>query len=435
MPHKTVTNWGNFPVIEANVTESSKISEIQTFVGQQQSLIARGNGRCYGDSSLSKNIFSTLKLNKFLAFDAGSNTLECESGVLLSDILDVIVPRGIFLPVTPGTKFVTVGGAIAADVHGKNHHSEGSFADHIIFLDLLKADGSVIRCSPDENANIFWQTCGGMGLTGIILRSKFKLKQIETSYIRQISHKADDIEKVMRLFEGSGNNTYSVAWLDCFAGKRHLGRSILRLGEHSSFDELPARLKKDPLRLTPKGGLNLPFFFPAFSVNYLSVKALNLLYYHKQWGETVENFEHFDSFFYPLDGINHWNRIYGRRGFVQYQFVLPKETSYDGLVKILDKIQLSGQGSPLAVLKLFGKQNPNAVMSFPIEGYTLALDFKVNPAVFRLLDELDEIVLAHEGRLYLAKDSRMSSDVFHRSYSKFVPSGTFRSKQAERLQF
>ena len=413
MPHKKVTNWGNFPTIEANVTESSNITEIQTLVNLQKSLIARGNGRCYGDSSLGDNIFSTLKLNKFLSFDPERKTIECESGVLLSEILDVIVPKRCFLPVTPGTKFITLGGAVAADVHGKNHHCEGGFADHVLHIDLLTDSGTIMRCSRDENADLFWQTCGGMGLTGIILSSKIKLKSIETSYIRQVSHKAADIDDVMRLFEESGNYTYSVAWLDCFAGKKHIGRSILRLGEHGGVDELPAGLKKDPLRLAKKEGLNLPFYFPVFSVNYPTVKALNFLYYHRQWGEIAKNYEHFDRYFYPLDGIHHWNRIYGRRGFVQYQFVLPKVNSYDGLIKILEKIERSGQGSPLAVLKLFGKQNPNAVMSFPIEGYTLALDFKVNPEVFRLLNELDEIVLTHNGRLYLAKDARMSADVFH----------------------
>jgi decaprenylphospho-beta-D-ribofuranose 2-oxidase len=436
MPLKTVTNWGNFPSIRANVTESSDIAEIKEFVAQQESLIARGNGRCYGDSSLNENIFSTLKLNKFLSFDKNEGTLECESGVLLSEILDVVVPAGFFLPVTPGTKFITLGGAIAADVHGKNHHREGSFADHVVHLDLLTADGMIVRCSPVENADLFWQTCGGMGLTGIILRARFRLKAIETAYLRQVSHRVPDIEKVMRLFEESGDRTYSVAWLDCFGGKRHIGRSILRLGEHIPLSDLPANLRKRPLRLAPKNGhKNVPFYFPAFSINYMSVKTFNFLYYYSQLSQRVEHVEHFDWYFFPLDGIHHWNRVYGRRGFVQYQFVLPIANSYGALIKILEKIQHSGQGSPLAVLKLFGKQNPNAVMSFPMEGYTLALDFKVSPEVFRLLDELDEIVLENGGRLYLAKDARMSAEVFHRSYANIVPSGAFRSEQSARLNY
>lgn len=435
MLHKSVTNWGQFPTIEANVTESADLGEIRSYVKQQTSVIARGNGRCYGDSSLNENIFSTLRLNRFLAFEPETGVIECESGVLLSDVLKVAVPKGYFLPVTPGTKFVTLGGAIAADVHGKNHHCEGSFSDHLIDLTLMNADGDIIVCSPSENPDLYWQTCGGMGLTGIILSARLRLKPIETSYISQIAEKAVDIDEVMRVFDSAGEQTYSVAWLDCFAPKRHIGRSILMTGEHSLLADLPPGKRADPLHLPPEKAINVPVNMPAISVNYASVKALNFLYYHKQLSQRAESLVHFDTFFYPLDGIHNWNRAYGKPGFVQYQFVLPKADSYDGLVKILTMIQSSGQGSPLAVLKLFGKPNPNAVMSFPVEGYTLALDFKVNPEVFRLLDELDEVVLTHNGRLYLAKDARMSADVFHKSYPKKVPSGTFESAQSKRLKY
>ena len=188
-----VTNWGNYPTAEANVTESAELSEIRKLVAKSEHLIARGNGRCYGDSSLGENIFSTLRLNKFLEFDRENGIIECESGVLLSEILDVIVPSGFFLPVTPGTKFITVGGAVAADVHGKNHHCDGSFANHIVHFDLMTGDGTTLRCSRAENADLFWQTCGGMGLTGVILAVKFKLKPIETAYIDQISYKTADL--------------------------------------------------------------------------------------------------------------------------------------------------------------------------------------------------------------------------------------------------
>lgn len=433
MPFKKVSNWGNFPAVNANFIESSDISEIQALVNKHKGLIARGNGRCYGDSSLSENIFSTLRLNRFLSFNPAEGTLECESGVLLSDILDVIVPQRFFLPVTPGTKFITLGGAIAADVHGKNHHCEGSFANHVIHFNLLQSNGDIVKCSRDENPELFWQTCGGMGLTGIILNAKFRLKPVETSYVRQITCKASGLEQVMRLFEESGSYTYSVAWLDCFAPRRQLGRSIVRFGEHSSYEELPSKLQKEPLRLAPKSGFDIRFYPPSFSVNYATVKVINSIYYHEHPIEKRENFAHFDRYFYPLDSIRHWNRVYGRHGFVQYQFVLPKENSFDGLKMILENIRESGQGSPLAVLKLFGKQDPNAVMSFPMEGYTLALDFKVNPKVFRLLDELDLIVLRNNGRLNLAKDARMSPDIFRRTYSNIVPSNGFSSHQSNRL--
>ncbi len=435
MPRKKVTNWGNFPQVEAEVTEAVKPSEIEGLIGRSETLIARGNGRCYGDSSLGDNILSTLKLNKFIAFDPIEGTIECESGVLLSDVLNVIVPEGFFLPVTPGTKFITVGGAVAADVHGKNHHVDGSFSNHIVHLDLMIADGSTIRCSPTENTDIFWQTCGGMGLTGIILKVRFKLKPIETAYIEQISLKTRDIDCTMQLFERSASSTYSVAWIDCLASKTRLGRSILLLGEHIRVNDLPSKLHGNRLQRAPDKALNIPVFMPSFALNFLSVKAFNSLYYHRQMKSESRATVHFAPYFYPLDGLTNWNRLYGKGGFVQYQFVLPLENSYDGVVKVLEKVRHSGQGSPLAVLKLFGKADPNAVMSFPMEGYTLTLDFKAEPSVFRLLDELDQIVLEHRGRIYLAKDARMSADVFKRSYSKKVASGRFSSSQSKRLEF
>ncbi|MEQ1605758.1 MAG: FAD-binding oxidoreductase [Pyrinomonadaceae bacterium] len=435
MPRKLVTNWGNYPIAEANVTESANLAEIKELVANSDHLIARGNGRCYGDSSLGENIFSTLRLNKFLSFDRENGMIECESGVLLSEILDVIVPSGFFLPVTPGTKLITVGGAVAADVHGKNHHCDGSFANHIVHLDLMTGDGTTIRCSPTEHDDLFWQTCGGMGLTGVILAVKFGLKPIETAYIDQVSYKTTDIDSTMKLFEQSGQSTYSVGWLDCFASKKKLGRSILMLGEHCSRSDLPRHFKNEPLRKVHGSSLNIPVFIPSFALNRLSLKVFNTLYYHRKARSEEISTVHFEPYFYPLDGLTNWNRLYGKRGFVQYQFVLPLETSYDGLIRILEKVRQSGQGSPLAVLKLFGKANPEAVMSFPMEGYTLALDFKAEPSVFRLLNELDEIVLQHNGRIYLAKDARMKAETFHRSYSNIVPSGHFSSRQAERLEF
>lgn len=435
MPRKRVTNWGNFPVITANFSEPSNTNELRDIVLQNNNVIARGNGRCYGDSSLGENIISTLKLNHFLYFDQSEGLLECESGVLLSDILDVVVPKGFFLPVTPGTKYITLGGAVAADIHGKNHHREGSFSDHVISLQILTSDGEIVECSSTDRRDLFWQTCGGMGLTGMILKVKFRLKPTETAYIRQVSHKARDIDAAMSLFDKSADSTYSVAWIDCLAPGKSLGRSILMLGEHATRRELPARLESDPLCPARPSRLAMPFFLPAFSLNHASVKLFNAAYYYRQLAATRAGLVHFDPYFYPLDGIRNWNRIYGRDGFVQYQFVLPKENSYEGLKEILERIGDSGQGSPLAVLKLFGRANPNAVMSFPREGYTLALDFKVTPAVFRLLDGLDEIVLKYGGRLYLAKDARMSAAVFRKSYSNVVHSNRFRSSQAVRLEY
>ena len=435
MPRRIVTNWGNYPQIEADVAEVSGDTDIHKLIAGKDHLIARGNGRSYGDSSLGDNIFSTLRLNKFLAFNQENGTIECQSGVLLADIISVVVPTGFFLPVTPGTKFITVGGAIAADVHGKNHHVDGSFARHIEHFELMDERGEITRCSPTENPNLFWQTCGGMGLTGIIIAAKFRLKKIETAFITHISRKTKDIESTMRAFESSSGSTYSVAWLDCFGTSKSLGRSILQLGEHSKIDEIPSALSSDPLILPPKAKLAIPAFLPSFALNRFSVTAFNAAYYHRQLRSESRGIIHFDPYFYPLDGVREWNRVYGKNGFVQYQFVLPLSRSFDGIIKILEKVRRSGQGSPLAVLKLFGKQDPNAVMSFPMEGYTVALDFKVNEHVFRLLDELDEIVEAHEGRVYLAKDARMSASFFKKTYAERISSGYFHSAQSARLEY
>jgi decaprenylphospho-beta-D-ribofuranose 2-oxidase len=434
MPRRTVTNWGNFPRVEADVTETSRLSEIAELIGHSDNLTIRGNGRSYGDASLGENIFSTLRLNKFLDLDLQNGEMECESGVLFSEILDVIVPKGFFLPVTPGTKFITLGGAIGADVHGKNHHKEGSFASHIVRFDLMNETGDIVRCSPTENAELFWKTCGGMGLTGIILRARFKLKRIETSFIDQVSIKSSNIDAAMRAFEENTSPTYSVAWLDCAARGDNLGRSILQLGEHSPKSDLPAKFAADPLALPSTDGPAIPIFMPSFALNPLTVKSFNTAYYNRQQVAKKNSVIHFDPFFYPLDGIRDWNKLYGKNGFVQYQFVLPLEKSYDGIVEILEKISASGEGSPLAVLKLFGKPDPNAVMSFPMEGYTLALDLKVSDRVFRLLDELDELVMKHNGRIYLAKDARMKAATFQKTYKNFVSPGYFTSNQSKRLQ-
>lgn len=434
MRSEKIANWGNFPRARAEVSTRAELPAIESFARENAPLIARGNGRSYGDASLGANVFSTLKLDKFLSLDEANQTLHCEAGVLLSDILALIVPRKLFLPVVPGTKFITVGGAIAADVHGKNHHSEGSFTEHLIDFKLLVETGEIVNCSREENFELFRRTCGGMGLTGIILAARFRLKKIETSFIRQLAQKAENLAAVMRLFEQEESATYSVAWIDCLARGRSLGRSILMTGEHARLADLPANLRADSLRVAAPSLLRVPFYFPAASLNRLSVKAFNFLYYRKQFSERTTSFVHYDTFFFPLDGIRDWNRIYGRAGFVQYQFVLPKEKSCEGLQKILRSIEKSGEGSFLAVLKLFGEQNRDAAMSFPMKGYTLALDFKVNEKVFRLLDRLDETVAEYGGRIYLAKDARMSAEFFRKSYPQAVASKRFESMQSKRLR-
>lgn len=426
-----VTNWGNYPIVEKEMRSDDSFSKIKEFVLNHNEVIARGNGRCYGDASLGEHIFSTKKLNKFISFDRLNGIIECESGVLLSEVLEVAVPQGYFLYVTPGTKFVSVGGAIASDVHGKNHHAEGCFSEYVIEFKLMNENGQIITCSREENSDKFWATIGGMGLTGIILTAKFKLKNIETAYIRQESIKAENLDEIFKLFEESESWTYTVAWIDCLQKGKNIGRSILMRGEHAFQHELPQNLKNNPLRLKKKFQPTVPFYFPNFVLNALTVKIFNLLYYKKQAKKEVKNFIDYETFFYPLDVINDWNKIYGKSGFIQYQMVIPKETGKEGMRRILETIAGSGNGSFLAVLKLFGKNNPDAYNSFPFEGYTLALDFKVNSKLKKLVDQLDQIVQEFGGRIYLTKDSMSRSSLTN--YLKNIQNPKFVSLQHKRI--
>ncbi|WP_288462587.1 FAD-binding oxidoreductase [uncultured Chryseobacterium sp.] len=426
-----VTNWGNFPIVEKEMRSDDSFRKIKEFVLNHNEVIARGNGRCYGDSSLGEHIFSTKKLNKFISFDRLNGIIECESGVLLSDVLEIAVPQGYFLYVTPGTKFVSVGGAIASDVHGKNHHAEGCFSEYVIEFKLMIENGDIINCSREENSDKFWATIGGMGLTGIILTAKFKLKNIESAYIRQESIKAENLDEIFNLFEESESWTYTVAWIDCLQKGKNIGRSILMRGEHAFQHELPQKFKEKPLRLKKKFEPTVPFYFPGFVLNSLTVKIFNYLYYKKQSKKEVKNFIDYETFFYPLDFVHDWNKIYGKSGFIQYQMMIPKESGKEGMKKILETIANSGNGSFLAVLKLYGKENPEAYNSFPFEGYSLALDFKVNSKLKKLIDQLDDIVEQYNGKIYLTKDSMSRSSLTN--YLKNVQSSKFVSLQHKRI--
>ncbi|MBQ0151668.1 MAG: FAD-binding oxidoreductase [Chryseobacterium sp.] len=427
-----VTNWGNYPIVEKEMRSEDSFKNIKEFILNHKEVIARGNGRCYGDASLGESIFSTKKLNKFISFDRLNGVIECEAGVLLSEVLEVSVPQGYFLYVTPGTKFVSVGGAIASDVHGKNHHAEGCFSEYVKEFKLMTDNGDVVSCSKTENTDLFWSTIGGMGLTGIIISAKFKLKNIESSYIRQESIKADSLDEIFQLFDESESWTYTVAWIDCLQKGKDIGRSILMRGEHAFRHELTGKEAQNPLLLKKKLQPTVPLFFPNFILNNLTVKIFNYLYYKKQSKKEVKGFIDYETFFYPLDAINDWNKIYGKSGFIQYQMVIPKEKGKEGMRKILDAIANSGNGSFLAVLKLFGKNNPEAYNSFPTEGYTLALAFKVNKKLKKLVDQLDQIVEEFGGRIYLTKDSMSRSSLT--DYLKNVNSSKFVSLQDKRIK-
>ncbi|TRX60100.1 FAD-binding oxidoreductase [Fulvivirga sp. M361] len=435
--NRKVTNWNNFPQRDANLIKwqgSEQLTEGRNY-------IARGMGRCYGDAALSDNIVSMLEQNLFIEFDRQKGILECQAGVTLSEILEVIVPAGWFLPVTPGTKFITVGGALASDVHGKNHHVDGCFGDHVTSFQLQTPQGDLITCTEELTPELFHATRGGMGLTGIITTVRFNLKKIETSYISKQQIKARDLSEIIALFDQYKSYTYSMAWIDCLKGGKGFGRSLMMMGEHATPDELNASQKKSVLTTGSGKKINMPFNLPGFALNPLSIKAFNFLYYNKQRSRELKSVDHYDGFFYPLDAILHWNRMYGKRGFIQYQFVLPIEESEKGLRVILESIRKKGWGSFLAVLKLFGNQP--SYISFPMEGYTLALDFPMKKGLLPFLDELDKIVHDLGGRIYLSKDARMKPERFLQGYansspflefiSELNPEGKFGSDLSKRL--
>lgn len=438
---KQIGNWGNYPLIESNEISFYTENEAKLALSNHENISPRGNGRCYGDASLGVNTLKNTKFNKVLAFDTISGVFDCQSGITLDEILEIIVPKKWFLPVTPGTKYITVAGAVASDVHGKNHHLEGSFSNYILDFDLLLADGTKLEVNKINNPQLFEATCGGMGLTGIITRVKFSLKSIETAFIKQKQIKAANLKELFELFDQYHHYTYSVAWIDCLSKKEKFGRSILMLGEHATLDEISEKNGHSVLEAGKKPFITFPFFLPAFVLNKWSIKIFNSLYYFKNTKKIQDNITHYEPFFYPLDSINNWNKMYGKPGFIQYQFVIPLDKGKEGLTHILTRISKEGLGSFLAVLKVFGKQE--SMISFPIEGYTLALDFPVTPGLFPFLDELDKLVETYGGRIYLSKDARMKPDFFEKTYSrlqefkdvikKYNPQGKISTMQANRL--
>jgi len=427
-------SWGNYPIIENKSFSFKQNETLKAIVRNHIKMIPYGNGRSYGDSALNKNIINIKPHNYFLNFDESKGLLHIQSGVLLSEILNTIVPKGWFLKITPGTKLITIGGAIASDVHGKNHHVEGCFSECVEEFNLMLPDGKIVTCSKTENIELYRATCGGMGLTGVILDAKIVLKKINSKYINQTTIKTKNLKETFEAFEKYKDKPYSVAWFDCLAKGNKIGKCLMMVGDFDDDGDLDYGLKKK---------FNIPFNFPSFALNTLSVKAFNWLYYGKVRKLVSKQKVDIDTFFYPLDAIDNWNRIYGKNGFTQYQFILPLETSYIGLEEILKSISSSSKGSFLAVLKLYGKANEN-YLSFPMEGYSLALDFKIEKGLFELLDELDKIVLKYKGRIYLTKDVRVSKATFEQGYplinefrnlrEKYKMNKKFNSLQSNRVE-
>lgn len=440
-----LSGWGRYPTISARILEpaSSRAAEehLATILStDDSSLIARGAGCSYGDAALAATVLGTRKLDHFIALttenEAGA-TIHCAGGVSLDAVLRVIVPKGYFLPVLPGTRFVSVGGAIAADVHGKNHHRDGCFSNFLESFSLLLASGEIRHCSRSENSELFAATCGGMGLTGIILDARLTLKKVPGPLINNSTVIASNLDESFELLKQHQKHQYSVAWIDCLSKGEQLGRGCIFLGDHAD-EPLPNKGYQHQ-----SGTLaSVPFSTPGWLLNGVTMRGFNWLYYQRQKLRASKSQVHYQNYFFPLDRIKHWNRLYGRKGFIQYQLALPSDTAKAGMEQVLQRVSEAGKGSFLAVLKQFGAANDNP-LSFPMEGFTLTLDFKMEDSLLPLLEALDAIVIDHGGRLYLAKDARMSEAVFKAGYPRWEefmalrsavdPEGRFESLLARRL--
>lgn len=379
-------------------------------------LLPHGNGRSYGDSNLNPDgaLLRARDLDRFIAFDPASGVLQCEAGVLLEEIMRLVVPQGWFLPVTPGTQFVTMGGAIANDVHGKNHHVAGSFGNHVEGFELLRSDGSRRWCSPHDEPALYAATIGGLGLTGLITWASLRLRRIHNPWMATESVKFRHLGEFFELSEASErDHEYTVSWIDCAWGGKRLGRGLFSRANHAPAQPDPALIPPGVVAASGERQRTFPFTPPVSLVNAVSLRAFNLMYFHKQRQDVVRGVQHYRPFFYPLDALLQWNRMYGPRGFYQYQCALPRERAYHATRELLALISASGQGSFLAVLKQFGDVPSRGMLSFPMPGTTLALDFpNAGPKVHRLFEALDRVVLDAGGRLYPAKDGRMSGAMF-----------------------
>ena len=435
-----LAGWGLQPRVDCDVYRPGSPADLAALLHDahgRHTLISRGLGRSYGDPATNADHAVALHtgMNRFLAFDDETGVVTAEAGVSFADLIDALLPRGWFPAVTPGTKFVTLGGAVAADVHGKNHHRDGSFNTCLIAFDLMTPVGETLTCSRDENADVFWATLGGMGLTGFILTVTLKMLRVTSSRIDVASTRVGSLDAMLEHFAATDDDhRYSVAWIDCLARGAKLGRGVVMQGAHAEGNGTT------DLRPDKRRAKSVPFHFPRQALNALTVKAFNTAYYAKHGSGT--HTEGFDPYFYPLDAVHHWNRVYGRRGFVQYQPVFPEADGAAGVRAVIQKLVDAKRSSFLAVLKRMGGQEVGP-LGFPMAGLTLAVDMPRGPGLDVFLHELDAVVLDHGGRVYLAKDAAMTAETFAAMYPRLDafravqrrldPDGLMSSTQARRL--
>jgi decaprenylphospho-beta-D-ribofuranose 2-oxidase len=419
---RSLFGWSRTPVARSEVYRPEHRPEVAAILRHLagRRVVARGRGTAYGDAALNdrESLVDMLRLSRFLAFDPESGRVTCEAGVPLRALAELAVPQGWFLAVSPGTWKSTVGGCVACDVHGKNHHVAGSFSSHVISFRLMLADGRVVECSRTDQPELFWATAGGLGLTGVILDVSLQLQRIETSSLVVRYARNRDLDETFAALERSEPEPYSVAWLDVLARGRQTGRSVLMLGRHARREDLPPGARGEPLSFRPGPSLRLPCAFPDGAMSAPMVRAFNAVYYRRFPADGRPVVQGFRPFFYPLDAIDNFNLLYGRRGLYEYQFVVPAREARRVLQTIVERLAAHGFGSFLCVLKRLGAGNAGP-MSFPADGYTLAVDVPARgPALLELMRGFDELVAASGGRVYLAKDARLAPDMVDAMYPR-----------------
>lgn len=436
-----ISGWGNYPKAQSSLIHVRNREEATASL-QTGNIIPRGLGRSYADQAINNQGYIAVcsPMNLFLDFKEKEGILTCEAGVSLEEIIRFFAPRGWLPMICPGTKLVTIGGAIANDIHGKAHHIDGSFVNCVLSFTILLADGRILTASRTENEDLFRANFGGLGLLGIILTATIRLRKIETTYFSQkaiVIRNLDEMLAALEMYDHTYN--YSVAWIDALAKGDKLGSGVLTLGNAAGIKELPESLQKTPLKIHTSQKVSVPFNLPDFALNGLTVRLLNKVISTVQ--NTSKSFAHYEKFFFPLDSINNWNRGYGKRGFIQYQFVIPIENGRENLVKILRCISESGCIPFLNVFKKMGKGQ--GILSFPFEGYTLAIDFPMTSRLAVFIRQLDQEVLKAGGRIYLGKDAMLDKETFRMMYpqyrewmqikSKYDPGQVFTSDISRRL--
>jgi decaprenylphospho-beta-D-ribofuranose 2-oxidase len=437
-----LTGWGRTAPSAAHLRRA-RVEDLPSLLAAagDRGVLARGLGRSYGDTAQNAGGLVLAPLPGWWRLDARAGTVRASAGTSLHDLIRGLLPLGWFPPVTPGTRYVTLGGAVACDVHGKNHHRHGSIGHHLRSLVLVTADGRSHRLAPDREPELFWATVGGLGLTGVVTEVELDLVPVESGWMRVTTARAPDLDAVMARLAASEEVTYSVAWIDLLATGRRLGRSVVSLGEHARSADLDPAHRAHRWPVPGAARLGVPLVPPRSLVGPRGVRAFNEAWYRRAPRHREGELQSAAGFFHPLDGVAHWNRLYGRRGMVQYQLVVP-DRGADALPGMVERIVRAGRPSFLAVLKRFGPGNPG-LLSFPTQGWTLALDLPADPGVAPLFDELDERVLAAGGRIYLAKDARVAPGTVRAMYPHWErfravrrrvdPRGVFQSDLGRRL--